>query len=502
MDNFEGIQHIGEKIFHYLTAQGLLNCRLASKSWKNILDNPIFWLKKLNTFGQHHPREIHNKWLDLIKFAKQSEVPISKITYCLVIKYCKFIIHSRDNWMSIEIQRFLLGLPPIYQALQTKFPDIEVIKLIGDSDETFTDTIECPRHYKLCIAGLISRHYDTMNFITNPLHQSINFGHDLKVLRYLVSKTENIMQALTEGTPITLAVKKDHLEAIKFFIEMVPLQDLNQEINFAVKCGSVEILKYLVSQTENPSSTYRNILLLQNPMKEAIQSNNLKLCQLFTEVAQVDNIEVLTYTRKFTPIEMAIAYRQVEILKHLVSKSNEPNKTLDVHGSTPLHSLAWFPCSSKCPCVEMLKIILPKITNFDVQDQLGKETALHFALSHYENQKLNECLEQKIRILAPLTSLNLPNNKGKTALDYARSDEDISRIFSELNLLNHSRSPFATVSLTNYVTYSRVSRQFSRKKVLGFAGNRTRVSRKTGHCPYHYTSELACIYCAKFLAMK
>ena len=442
MNTFEGIHHIGEKIFSYLTTQDLLNCRLTSKSWKNVLDNPIFWLKKLNSIGGH-PREIHNKWLNLIEFAKQYDVSLSKITYCLIIKYCKFI-YTRENLMPyfnirpssewIAIQRFMLGLPPIYQALHNKFPDIEVVKLIGDSDETFTDTIECPRHYKLCIAGLISPHYATTNFITDPLHESIKFGHDLEVIRYLVSKTENPMQALTEGTPITLAVKKDHLEAIKFFIEMVPLQDLNQEINFAVKCGSVEILKYLVSKTENPSSTYRKILLLQNPMREAIQSNNLKLCQLFTEVAQVDDIEVLTYTRKFTPIEMAIAYRQVEILKHLVSKSNEPNKTLDVHGSTPLHQLAWFPCSSKCPCVEMLKIILPKITNFDVQDQLGKETALHFALSHYENQKLNECLEQKIRILAPLTSLNLPDNKGKTALDYGRSDEDIYKIFSELNL--------------------------------------------------------------------
>ena len=45
MDTFEGFQHIGEKIFNCLTAQDLLNCRLTSKSWKNVLDNPTFWLK-------------------------------------------------------------------------------------------------------------------------------------------------------------------------------------------------------------------------------------------------------------------------------------------------------------------------------------------------------------------------------------------------------------------------------------------------------------------------
>ena len=88
MNTFEGIQHIGEKIFNYLTTQDLLKCRLASKSWKSILDNPIFWLKKLNSVGEH-PKEIHNKWLNLIQSAKQCDIPLSKITYCLIIKYCK-----------------------------------------------------------------------------------------------------------------------------------------------------------------------------------------------------------------------------------------------------------------------------------------------------------------------------------------------------------------------------------------------------------------------------
>ena len=217
---------------------------------------------------------------------------------------------------------------------------------------------------------------------------------------------------------------------------------MNQEINFAVKCGSVEIIKYLVSKTENPSSTYRKILFLQNPIKKAIVSNNLKLCQLFTEVAQVDNImvnAVLGYGRTYTPIETAIVHRQVEILKYFISKSNEPNKTLDVFGTTPLHQLAVCSCRkytiTKCPCVEMLKIILPKVTNFDVQDRLGNKTALHIAISKYKQEK-SESLEQKIRILAPLSNLNVSDRKGMTARHYAQSDPELYKIFSELNLID------------------------------------------------------------------
>ena len=41
-----GLNHIGEKIFKYLERDSLLQCRLVSKSWKNTLDTPKFWLKK------------------------------------------------------------------------------------------------------------------------------------------------------------------------------------------------------------------------------------------------------------------------------------------------------------------------------------------------------------------------------------------------------------------------------------------------------------------------
>ena len=271
MDTFEGIQHIGEHIFNYLPIHDLLNCRLAGKSWKRILDNPIFWLKKLNSGGQHHPLEIHNKWLILIQFANENEVPMSKITYCLIIKYCKFVIHSREKWIAkfkikpaefewIRIQRFMLRLPPIYQALHTKSPDLEVIKLIGDSDETFTDPVICPRRYKLYNAGFILRRFlPREDYLTNPLHESIKIGHNLDVIRYLETKTKNSMQSLTEGTPTQIAMKRDHLKAYKFFSEIVSHPELHEEIPYAIQYGSVEILKHLVSKSNEPNKTLNDV---------------------------------------------------------------------------------------------------------------------------------------------------------------------------------------------------------------------------------------------------
>ena len=36
-----------EKMFGYLDKKNLDNCRLVSKSWKTVLDDPLFWLKKI-----------------------------------------------------------------------------------------------------------------------------------------------------------------------------------------------------------------------------------------------------------------------------------------------------------------------------------------------------------------------------------------------------------------------------------------------------------------------
>ena len=44
--NSPGLQHISDDIFKLLDKKSLINCREVNSSWKNVLDEPIFWLKK------------------------------------------------------------------------------------------------------------------------------------------------------------------------------------------------------------------------------------------------------------------------------------------------------------------------------------------------------------------------------------------------------------------------------------------------------------------------
>ena len=46
-----GLQHISEDIFKLLDNKSLMNCRSTNSSWKNVLDQPIFWLQKLEMEG-------------------------------------------------------------------------------------------------------------------------------------------------------------------------------------------------------------------------------------------------------------------------------------------------------------------------------------------------------------------------------------------------------------------------------------------------------------------
>ena len=85
MASLQGFDHIGEKIFKFHNGKEVLNFRLVCKSWKKILDNPMYWLKKLNQIGQ--PKTAYNNSLVLLRKASRVRISPTKIGYCLLIKY-------------------------------------------------------------------------------------------------------------------------------------------------------------------------------------------------------------------------------------------------------------------------------------------------------------------------------------------------------------------------------------------------------------------------------
>ena len=64
-----GLQHIAETIFLNLTFGDILECTQVNESWKMLVDNPSFWLRKC---AQNSTFENISAWKKLIQLTKET----------------------------------------------------------------------------------------------------------------------------------------------------------------------------------------------------------------------------------------------------------------------------------------------------------------------------------------------------------------------------------------------------------------------------------------------
>ena len=72
-----GLQHLAEKIFWNLDTEHLKICRLINLSCKQILENPLFWLKKFKNLSKENQKD----WIKILKEVKNSEKIHDIISY-------------------------------------------------------------------------------------------------------------------------------------------------------------------------------------------------------------------------------------------------------------------------------------------------------------------------------------------------------------------------------------------------------------------------------------
>ena len=97
-----GLQHISEKIFKLLSKKTLMNCRLVNSSWKNVLDQPMFWLEKLSSQDNNTmSSDIQKSWKILVQ--KVNDKQISNELALILTKICngKKQFHTFDIIMKL-----------------------------------------------------------------------------------------------------------------------------------------------------------------------------------------------------------------------------------------------------------------------------------------------------------------------------------------------------------------------------------------------------------------
>ena len=182
--NNPGFSHITSRIFGHLDHKSQLQCRLVGKSWKNHVDQPLFWLKKLEKKGQS--KELSKAWCEFIQKIEEGSFLDEKLRECLMKWY-----DQCHKWSGSELD----GITPIYIA--SRLGCFDIVELFA----SYTDNPNIAK-----TDGL------------TPIHIAAGWGHT-EIVKFLASKVENPNDPTPDGwTPIQSAARFGHTEIVNSWL--------------------------------------------------------------------------------------------------------------------------------------------------------------------------------------------------------------------------------------------------------------------------------------------
>ena len=141
INKIPGLQHIAEDIFKLLDKKSLMNCRVTNSSWKNVLEQPIFWLQKLESEG----------WKALTKHIGNQQLVKDFARNFLDLKYPYTDVQNKWKALSQDLDfdhqpmEFVLILIKIYNNQRRLFPLEAVVvmkKVAFGSSNKYLDLVE------------------------------------------------------------------------------------------------------------------------------------------------------------------------------------------------------------------------------------------------------------------------------------------------------------------------------------------------------------------------
>ena len=262
--NNQGLQHLPEKTFLNLEYKDLEICAMINKSSQQILDNPIFWLKKIVSQGMSKKNE--TDWSKAIKSAKKSDKKKH------ILSYLKWNLKMQEE---VDF--------PIYtnSVVQRKFReqiseaarkgDVEIVKILTP----LTKSIKTSKKFghDLIHMAVNRGHTEIIKFLApfvndpnapdncgkTPIHKASCKGHT-EIVKILAPLTEN-PNAPYKETPIP----KEAAEIVKIFFLLTDNPDPfaqfengDTPIYLAAFNGHTEIVKILAPLTDNPNALKNN----------------------------------------------------------------------------------------------------------------------------------------------------------------------------------------------------------------------------------------------------
>ena len=336
--NIPGLQHIPENIFRLLDQKSLMNCRFVKSSWRNVLERPTFWLKKLELANV--PKDDLKCWKTLA--INLNDDHLHEIVLVLTKMYQTRIKHPLESVVDLEKGKKFPELVKL--ILENVDPKSEIDANIGE-DYYFTEikSIDMAAFFRKpeSVEKLIEKHgpevISTENYTT--IHCAA-FGGNINLLKILVRFVKNPIIADVNGrTPIHVAAEAGHLESVRFLAGFTdtPIAQNNKgetPIHEAASKGHLDVVKYLVGLTDFPNvpDNYGD-----TPIHFAAidgQTNAVKLL-----IGLNAPLPLPVNSRGETPLHYAAYGGHLEIVKFLVGCLDVPNAANNF-GSTPAEMAA------------------------------------------------------------------------------------------------------------------------------------------------------------------
>ena len=420
---------IGQKITNFLDNESLQTCRLVNKSMKNLVNDPTFWLRRLNKRGLFANHVL--SWKRLIVLVENTDF-VTNVTNCLMRMCLNFDLESQVNFKNEWCQAPIFVAAKAGDAILAQFILMEDnlinVDSVGPNENGCTpmDLAAARGHVevvKLFISNSNNPNAPDANGWT-PMHRAARRGH-VDIMKILMSTNSIPIPNMPDKdgyTPLHTAARHGKSKVVKLLMSVSDTNFNFQDhlgwtpINLAAHNGHIRIVKLLVTAlTGNDRKSTENLNLANGTGYTPIHN---AVINLKTHVRRTR--EGRKYHRcKF---DDSIHYRIIKILLSSGSYNN-PNAPNNV-GVTPIHQAAYY------GHLEVIQLLMSKMNQeFDNPNPPRHDgcTPLHFAADqgHIEIVKL---------LMSSMSfdgNPNAPNNAGFTPRDAAlqNNHQDIAALF-------------------------------------------------------------------------
>ena len=314
-----GLQHIINTSLIFLEKSDILSFRLVNQDCKNIIDDPIFSLKKLSQLKDVSKNLIEN-WKKIIQNLQLVAFEIKQTIAMVLMKM-----------FSTTIAKYPLELA--YKLAESKSNPDMVKTILENSD---------PKSYLKAPKTLTGN--------LRPIHIAACFGYVKAVRTMIINSCSVDLQDEYGITPIYLAAQNGHLEIVQELLLFsananIALIDGRTAIRQAACNGHIEIVQLLIPFTDAPNAPDN---MGWNPIHSAAIKGHVDVVQLLIPLTDTPNAP--NDENGMTPIHMAAYYGKVEIVKLLMSLTDNPNAP-DNREWTPIHYAA---CKGHVEIVQLL----------------------------------------------------------------------------------------------------------------------------------------------------